>query len=89
MTQAGESAGRTGTGGRRGLLLLLAIVVGLHSAILWRAPERQLFGDEFGYLERARMDASAGRTSLLPGTLRFHWRPELASRRETGKSSDF
>lgn len=63
-----------------GLLALLTLVGVVHGLIIWRSPAPVLFGDEGEYLQRAFEDAERGDTSLLPGRLRFDWRPELASR---------
>lgn len=64
----------------RGILVLLAIVVSLHGMTILFAPDRSPFGDELSYIAHAVEDAERGDTSLLPGALRFDWRPEFASR---------
>jgi hypothetical protein len=64
----------------RGLLILLAVVACFHAVVIYAAPDTGFYGDEGGYLKRAYQDARNGDTSLLPGSLRFAWHPELASR---------
>ena len=65
--------------GRRLAALLVGAAM-LHVAVAALQPDVRFFGDEKHYAKYAREDAAAGDTSLLPGALRFHHRPELGSR---------
>ena len=63
-----------------GLVLSLLGVTAVHAWAIEAFPAHQLWGDETHYLRTGIEQAEAGETSLLPGTLRFDHRPELASR---------
>ena len=62
------------------LCALLLVVAALHGAWMAAEPAPTYFEDEPHYSQFAHEDALSGRTSLLPGRLRFDQRPELISR---------
>ncbi len=74
------SAGGPAARGLLALLSLLALVVALHAALIAALSEPHPWGDENHYRAFARADRREGNSSLLPGTLVFDHRPELAAR---------
>ena len=63
-----------------GLAVLLSLIGIAHVSILVTQPIEQLSGDEMHYVSWAKRDVHGGKTSLLPGRLRFEDRPQLTSR---------
>ena len=61
-------------------MLVLVAIAGMHLGFRALQPEPRVWGDELHYWAFATHEASEGRTSLLPGTLGFDHRPQLATR---------
>jgi 4-amino-4-deoxy-L-arabinose transferase-like glycosyltransferase len=79
VTQPGADASRRPRA-LASLGLLLLVVGAVHLALRWTLDPPVPWGDEEHYIAYALADAVNERTSLLPGTLAFDHRPELASR---------